>query len=124
MNTTSTLPESLKALIRDSNLAYVATSLDRLVPYTLKTAIRAQLHDNCLLTSINIPAGTAGWMLVNDVIAYSAYVWVGDEQYPAKDATSEVVARHYTWVAEVGGKLVDHYAFRDLKDSSRNLNIA
>lgn len=124
-----TLPENYQKAIRNSStLAYLWSETEA-TPYTIKKEVRALLHGSvlkksgefidCLLSSANLPAGTQGFLFVSHKISYSAYQWIGDEQWPAVGADRILNGAHYTFVTfvELAGRqvLADHFCSIDYK---------
>ena len=102
------LPEEIKMAIRTTNLAYLFDREDA-TPYKLTKANKAQTHGailngrfiSCLMGTIDLPIGMDGWLFESPKYFYDKYVWVGDQQWPAKDAKCYQTGSYFTFITIV-----------------------
>ena len=107
-NLSSIATDLLARASKQALTAYLSHSTG--TPFTTTKDIEhANLHEGCRVLETIIPAGTPGLLFRHDNFKYSATVWVGDEEYPAKGSTRTLVSRAYTFIADVNGKLVSSY---------------
>lgn len=116
------LPEEFRSAIKAcGTLAYIWND-EEAMPYTLKKSVSSTTHGSvsrkgtflsCLVGSVELPAGTEGFLFVRDKIHYSSYVWVGDQQYPSKGSDVIKTGSYYTFVTFVNIDgfriLADHF---------------
>lgn len=121
--TQTPIPQEVKDAIRQTNLAYLYDQAEA-TPYKLTRERRVTVHGMVMQgklvrgiqSSAILPTGTEGFLFESKELHYDKYVWVHDEQYPAKDAKVVKTNRHLTWVSlyrlETGDVvLVDAYEF-------------
>lgn len=99
------IPENVKDAIRNTNLAYLYDR-EEATAYKLTKERRVTVHGMMMgdklvrgiQSSAVLPTGTEGFLFESKELHYDKYVWVHDEQYPAKDAKVIKTNRHLTWV--------------------------
>jgi len=123
-HTKVTLPADVRDAIRNgSNLAYLFNETEA-EEFQLKASTEfqvqgAMLRDSfisCLVMPRVFPAGTTAYAFRHPRIGYSKYVWVGDEQYPAKGADIIHYGTDFTvvLVVDLGGHKCLANAFKSI----------
>lgn len=107
-----------KKMIKDSILGYLH-NVDEAYYGPLSSEREFSTHGSfinekflrCLLGKEVLPEGTMVYAFPHRRIFYSAYKWIGDEQYPADGATMYTTGSDYTFVVVIeknGEKILAH----------------
>src|SRR5690606_32425059 len=102
---TSGSEEEITSAVRKTNLMYLWNQKPQ--PYALTSDCEVDVHHESTSFKAKLPAGTKGWLYVEKAHSYDKYVWIDDEQYPAKDAKIVQTKTYYTWacLVQVEGKI-------------------
>lgn len=120
-----TIAEVMNMVRSTTNLAYLFSRDADARPHALKAdrkvttfgcTLRGQFI-RCLQGSLNLRAGTPGWVISSPKLSYSEYVWIGDEQYPAKNAITYIHGWYHTWlsIVEIDGNEVVAESFESVE---------
>lgn len=82
------------------------------VEFTLRKEACATTTDpdiSILQVTVNLPAGTKGWLYKMSELKYDKYTCVGDEWYPAQNANIIKRTTYYQFCCLIDGRLVDSF---------------